>query len=415
MSTPQDKLKMIAAPAHYIRYTARFGLIFLACTALPAAAIEWSWSGYGTLGYARSDRDYTFERFTNDAGTLKRDSIFGLQLNADFNPQWSATLQTTLAPSVSDNNTSELTLPWAFVSWRPTNEWLLRAGKMRMPMYLYSENLNVGASYEFMHLPTEVYSTAPTNDFTGLAFTRIWPGAQGEWSLDGFWGHTRLPVTGEQNGQTNDLRTRSGGLMLNLHRNDNTYRIGVQQAYIEVPTGGIGQLPGGGSSQPAPQDGGNPANAQPGQPGQPAQAAQAAQPTEIDTQVYLLGMDVALGQDLRLVSELARRRARNLVTPKNSLGMYASLQKKIGPWRPYLTLARLMTDAEARQNNSDYDDQTSLALGSAYVLSPGSRIKAEWMRVHFGGATSLAHAAAGQAAVRNQDLQIVSLSYSFAF
>ncbi|MBK7002163.1 MAG: hypothetical protein IPH35_20050 [Rhodoferax sp.] len=367
--------------------------------------MEWSWSGYGTLGYAQSDRGYTYERFTNDRGTLKRDSIFGLQLNADFNPQWGATLQTTLAPSVSDDNASEVTLPWAFVSWRPENDWLLRAGKMRMPMYLHSENLSVGASYEFMHLPTEVYSTAPTNDFTGLAFTRTWPGAQGEWSLDGFWGHTRLPITtgNGQSGQTSDLRTRSGGLMLNLHRNDNTYRIGVQQAYIEVPTGGIGQLPGGGAPDPlAPGDGDHSQDKQ-------------QQPTEIDTQVYLLGADVALGHDLRLVSELARRRARNLVTPKNSVGMYASLQKKIGPWRPYLTLARLMTDAEARQNSSDYDDQTSLALGSAYVLSPNSRIKAEWMRVHFGGATSLARATGGQAAISNQNLQIVSLSYSFAF
>lgn len=34
---------------------------------------------------------------------------------------------------------------------------------------------------------------------------------------------------------------------------------------------------------------------------------QAAQPVEIDTLVYLLGMDVALGHDLRLVSELVRR------------------------------------------------------------------------------------------------------------
>ncbi len=414
MNTHNAKIsKMIAVPARSMSYTARFCLIFLACATLPAGAVEWSWSGYGTLGYAQSDRGYTFERFTNDNGTLKRDSIFGLQLNADFNPQWGVTLQTTLAPSVSDDNTSELTLPWAFVSWRPENEWLLRAGKMRMPMYLYSENLSVGASYEFMHLPTEVYSTAPTNDFTGLAFTRTWPAASGEWSLDAFWGHTRLPISDGQSGQTSDLRTRSGGLMLNLRRNDDTYRIGVQQAYIEVPSGGVAQLPGGGSvpsggggGQPAPQDGGNPAN---------AQSTQPAQPSEIDTQVYLLGADVALGHDLRLVGELARRRARNLVTPKNSVGMYASLQKKIGPWRPYLTLARLMTDAEARQNSSDYDDQTSLALGSAYVLSPGSRIKAEWMRVHIGGATSLVRTTGGQTAVSNQDLQILSLSYSFAF
>jgi hypothetical protein len=125
-----------------------FLTVLLAWGSSSAGAVDVSWSGYGTLGYTRTDSTLTFDRFANDQGTLKRDSVLGLQANAEFNPQWSLTLQAVAAPSLSDVSTLEATLPWAYVSWRPSNSLLLRAGKMRMPMYVYSENMNVGASFE---------------------------------------------------------------------------------------------------------------------------------------------------------------------------------------------------------------------------------------------------------------------------
>jgi hypothetical protein len=47
-----------------------------------------------------------------------------------------------------------------FLSYRLSNDTLLRAGKLRMPMYLFSENMQVGASYDVMHLPTSVFNCA---------------------------------------------------------------------------------------------------------------------------------------------------------------------------------------------------------------------------------------------------------------
>ena len=196
-----------------------------------------SYSGYLLpAGYALSDRPYAYERFTNDHGTFKRDSILGLQMSAEFSPRLSATLQATVAPSTSDDHQWEPTLTWAFLSSRPTNDLLLRAGKLRMPMYLFSENMNIGASHDVMHMPTEVYSTAPTSDFSGASFSKSWGLSAGDLSVDGDWGVTQIKPRIEQNNeaQGGKLRTRSGGLVATWRQEENVYRAGVQQAYIAV-------------------------------------------------------------------------------------------------------------------------------------------------------------------------------------
>jgi len=56
----------------------------LSMSALTAMAADFSWSGFGTIGYARSDQHHAYERVIDDQGTFKRDSVFGLQYNFSF-------------------------------------------------------------------------------------------------------------------------------------------------------------------------------------------------------------------------------------------------------------------------------------------------------------------------------------------
>ncbi|MES2264427.1 MAG: hypothetical protein V4724_38500 [Pseudomonadota bacterium] len=389
----------------------KYYAILVALLAAPAAqADDISWSGFGTLGYARSDHSYAYDRFLDSGGTFKRDSLFGLQGSYEFTPKWSATLQATLAPSGSDDNKWEPKLQWAFLSYRADNDLLLRAGKMRMPMYLFSENMNVGASYSVMHLPTEVYSTAPTTDYTGASFSKTWTLAAGDLSLDGYAGRTSVVPRVTGGGAAAQLHTRSAGLVLSLRHDDDTYRVGVQRALIgaTMSGGGFGNSVAGklfpvtgstmmsGASDGAVTQGGG----------------------DIDTRIFLLGADVGVGADLRLIGEYARRHAPHVVTSKNSQGAYLTLLRKAGPWTPYVTVARLLTDREARQSGGaggGFDDQASAALGVAYALSPSSKLKAEWMRVRVGAGSSLIDTTSGAAKVQREGLNVLSLSYSVAF
>ena len=96
--------------------------------------------------------------------------------------------------STTSDNQYRATVAWAFLSWRPTNDWLFRVGKQRIPLYLYSETVDVGVTYDFARLPTEMYSIIPSNELTGLSFTRIWAMDDGELSLDGYWGKGKTEI-----------------------------------------------------------------------------------------------------------------------------------------------------------------------------------------------------------------------------
>lgn len=88
----------------------------LALVALPAVAIDFSYSGFGTLGYAISDQPYTYQRFINDRGSLKRDSLAGVQVDARLDTQIGATLQLKAEPSLTSDKKYDATVAWAFLS-----------------------------------------------------------------------------------------------------------------------------------------------------------------------------------------------------------------------------------------------------------------------------------------------------------
>jgi len=60
-------------------------------------------------------------------------------------------------------------------------------------------------------------------------------------------------------------------------------------------------------------------------------------------------------------------------------------------------------------------DQTSLAIGLSYALTPNSKLKGEWMRTHVGRRSAMVDGQAGDAPPRNLDIDVFSLNYSFAF
>ena len=149
-----------------------------------AEAQELSLSGFGTVGYAQSNRDFVYQRSIIDDGTLARDTVFGLQGDLRMTPQWSATLQLRLGQSLRNDDRYDLRPDWAFVAWRPSDDWLLRAGRMRVPLYLHSEAMDVGVAHDMARLPYEMYSITPSADFDGLAAGKTWSRDAGDLALD---------------------------------------------------------------------------------------------------------------------------------------------------------------------------------------------------------------------------------------
>ncbi len=421
----------------------------LLALAQPAAA-QVSFSGFGTLGYAISDRASAYQRFVDSDGTFRRDSVLGVQADARLGENFSFVAQAKLAPSIRDDSDWDPTLTWAFLAWRPSNELLVRLGRLRVPYYLNSPNLDVGVTYNPTQLPTEVYSISPTNETNGIALSHTWILPAGDLGLEAYWGsahtHTRFFIRddlrslgGPDRGAVFvPLKIDSRGFALTLNQNENVYRIGYHYALASRRDGGRFRtdtpfVSFGSEGFYVPDPGIVPGLVIPSV-------------SEVRFGIFTAGLDIALPGHLRLLGEYARRS--NLSGPKGGLdtrGGYLSLQGEAGSWRPYFTASRLIsTDTSLNHylalngnrvtfspipglsaasinllqrfaaDRTPAYDQSTFALGTAYLLSPTQKLKAEWAVTRVGETSHFVDAPAG-GDVRHQNIHVFSFSYNFTF
>jgi hypothetical protein len=412
---------------------------------VPSFAGDFSLSGFGTIGYARSNQAFVYDRFINDAGTFRRDSVIGLQADAQFGNGLGATMQIKGAPSTVNDDKYQASVAWAFASYRPSNDWLIRVGRQRMPLYLHSANFDVGVTHEFARLPTEMYSISPNNEIDGASFSRSWQLGRGEATLDGFWGRTNadvrlwsrdsIPPIQNRGTMFRRLSIEGGGLALSYKRDDDTYRfaygsvmvnrrdgnaIPVTFPIVNTPFPGVGYYQVDGSLHG------------PGVPGI----------GRIRITSIILGADVDIGSGFRVVGEFARTLVPKTDLSTQSVRGYGSLLKRIDKWTPYVTFAFLRSDSRTLDFYDNVNssvvptlvpraslinasqrigadqilafDQRSFAIGTSYSLSATSKLKAELMHVRIGQVSSLVDAPPGSN-IRNQSINVISLSYSVVF
>ena len=427
------------------KYIWLMGAAVLCLGAVSATAAEVSLSGFGTVGYAVSDQSFTYQRFLSDKGTFMADSKMGAQLDFKLNSEFSITVQGKIAPSMSSDVAVDPALSWAFLSWRPTNDWLVRLGRMRGPFYLQSQNMEVGTTFDFARLPVEVYNMSQTNDGDGIQVSKTWNVDSNEFILDGYFATAEtyyrsnmrngIPAAGLSAGPNfGKIRYVGGGLALTLHRGDDTYRAGVirgnvralgdQVAPVTYPYVSLG--PGVGYYQTS--------NMLPG-PGVPIVK-------ETHATVYLLGADIGIGNDFRVMAEYALRDVPNSDTSPNSQSGYIAVLRPIDRFVPYASVAWIQPlqqtrDLYNRVNNSSVPsvipnaavinaaqqagadatfayDQITFAIGSSYRVSPTTKVKAEWAHTETGDMSTFVDAPTGGES-GHKVINVFSLSYNFVF
>lgn len=421
-------------------------LSLLACTlTCQAWAADYSISGFGTLGYARSDKPYNYQRFINEGGTLRRDSVAGVQLDARFTETVGATVQLLAAPATDSDSKTDASVAWAFVSLRPTNDWLFRAGKQRIPLYLFSQSYSVGVTFPFARLPTEMYSISPSNEFTGLSASKSWEISGGDLTLDGYWGVSDLdvrfwirdgiPMVQSPGSQFRKIGVDGGGLAISFRRQDNVLRAGLGKVIVDerhssnaypVTYPYVSLFPGIGYYQ---------VNSSLPGPGIPVI-------DQYGYRTFTLGADLDIGSGFRAIGEFARSYVSDTLFSTQSTRGYLALLRPINKWTPYISYAFLHSEANvlalqravndttvpgfipgaaqinlAQRAGADSllaFDQRSLAIGTSYSLSATSKIKAELMHVRIGQVSSLVDAPPGSN-IRNQGINVISVSYSVVF
>jgi hypothetical protein len=412
------------------------------CWALPSfvqaqqvAGIDLRASGFATLGYAVSDQPWRWHRFTDEGGTFWRDTIVGGQLDARFSPNWSGTVQLTLAPSTRHERQWAVEAAWAFASWRPSNEWLVRAGKQRVPLFLNAENRNVGQTYAFARLPAEVYAISSTNDYTGLSVSRTWQYDDGgELALDAYGGRAQVSSrfrSRDLGPQFLPVQADIAGVALTWRGDAMHWRAGFHHVTTQRKDGQpfprsypfVSPFPGFGYYQVS--------NAIDGGPG-------VRTTDRVVNHILNLGVDARLAADWRVVAEVARNIQGRTDLGANTVGAYAALLHTMGSLTPYVSVARLQTLGAARSvfsallasagQGSDplaiaqrvagdsipVYDQTSAGVGAAFALSPRSQLKGEWMHTRIGRRSAMADDPR-EGTVSQQGVNVLSVSYSVVF
>lgn len=119
-------------------------------------------SGYMSAGVVYSeDAAVTGDgqnEFENEF-TYRTDSKAGIQFDYRLAPEWTATLQLTTAGKTDWSVDTD----YAYLKWQ-AQDWLaIRAGRLRLPFFMYSESISVGFTYPWARPPLGFYITSIAN------------------------------------------------------------------------------------------------------------------------------------------------------------------------------------------------------------------------------------------------------------
>ncbi len=122
--------------------------------------------GFLTAGFATHDQeDSTYLNTITDDIRFDNDSKFGLQITADVADNMQAVAQ-VLAAGADEN--FDLDVEWAYLDWRLNDTVSIRGGKVKEPVFLISDYIEVGYAYPWIRPPQEVYKNNPINTINGM-------------------------------------------------------------------------------------------------------------------------------------------------------------------------------------------------------------------------------------------------------
>ena len=146
--------------------------------------------GFASVGVAASDvsanQNYPIAEHGNVAYNYRFNALtlLGLQLSADL-----ATNTTGVIQLVSNGDDTQGHIPYsvntplAVLKYQATDNLDASLGRMRVPLFLHSDTLQVGFSYPSLFLPNEVYTLAPFDNLNGVDSGYTMPLGNSAWSL----------------------------------------------------------------------------------------------------------------------------------------------------------------------------------------------------------------------------------------
>lgn len=335
---------------------------------------------FGTLGFTRSSLNspqYRSSRLNEygvgDHWSSVLDNRIGAQLTLNLTDGVTLIGQGLVRRNSMDE--TEWKTTWAYARWRPDPQWEMGLGRFRHPLFMITEEYDVGYGWPWVRPPVEVYSLAGDGTYIDGGKLRYqWPLDTYQLSLTGFAG--QLTVDSKPRSY---YETRLYGVELALTDGDLTLRTSLLQADVELEARGLQNVIDLIASQ-------NPA------------VADDYAIDNIRHQRYAnLGLRYDNGQWL-VMAEYVRLWLQTRALPDKE-GYYLTLGRNLGEFTPYLSYARQevsdslseyrltgiaaqTANAFLRANNSE---QRTYSLGVRWDFYPGLALKAQVDQVHQAG------------------------------
>ena len=181
-------------------------LLATACLATSVQAADIRWSGFGTIGAGQTLNgdgvSYNANPMVVNNGSLDDSltfdslSVVGLQANVNLDHGLSATIQLKASGAESWNTD----VAWAYVSYDLTPTLKVQAGRKLLPIYVYTDSIDVSYTYHWIRPPSDVYGV-PAIRYDGVNL--LYQDFFGDWELsaNGLFGRIRGDdkIYGEEN------------------------------------------------------------------------------------------------------------------------------------------------------------------------------------------------------------------------
>ena len=305
-----------------------------------------------------TDSDETLYGY-DDSVSFMPDTLVGIQAMADLGQGLSATTQLIARGQDSYDVSAE----WAYLSYQASPNFRINAGRQRMPLYIFSDYLDVGYAYHWVSPPGSFYN-APVSAFDGISLNYTTYLGNWETGLQVVAGSALEEDIGEDESTAFSVELEQYvGAVATIGYGPVTFRATYQQGHASMTEGNFGKLAG--LSQAI-------AGVYPG-------LASKLDMEEMDMTFAGVGMNIDYA-DVLFVAEAREQDYKDNVIP-NERAYYASLGYRIGDFMPYVTFERAESETDrdaygklALVRNRDGDQVGLEAVQSLNTLAEDARI-----------------------------------------
>lgn len=181
--------------------------VLTALASSPAQAIQFD--GFMTAGAAKivsiddADKGNIYIGGLGDRGisedlSFEKDTRFGLQISSDVTENMSVVAQLL---GRGDQGNFNAVIEWAYVDYEFHETTSIHVGKIKQPVYLVNDYVEVGYAYPWIRPPQEVYLlNNPLNTVNGIELLLQFPVGPGTLSFQPYLGSNRDDIPNSQGG-----------------------------------------------------------------------------------------------------------------------------------------------------------------------------------------------------------------------